>query len=132
MAACIEALFILMRFPESYRRRNAVCMEKFLAVMCSYEKKQLGIRLNTRTVAVEMMLVKLAKMTADVQHWHKKRKSFNTRQVATLTGEIQYTCSVTTWGKCIYLDIQHSVAVALVGNSISLKSTSNRYKKIEQ
>eukprot|EP00957_Ditylum_brightwellii_P064221 4873690-Ditylum_brightwellii.AAC.1 len=30
------------------------------------------------------------------------------------------------------MDIQHSVAVALAGNSISLKATSARYKKLEQ
>eukprot|EP00957_Ditylum_brightwellii_P155516 11837334-Ditylum_brightwellii.AAC.1 len=30
------------------------------------------------------------------------------------------------------MDIQHSVAVALAGNSISLKATSVRYKKLEQ
>eukprot|EP00957_Ditylum_brightwellii_P167524 12752614-Ditylum_brightwellii.AAC.1 len=50
IAASIEALFISMEFPELHRRRNAVCMEKFLAAMCSYEKKQLGIRLNTQAM----------------------------------------------------------------------------------
>eukprot|EP00957_Ditylum_brightwellii_P163708 12463934-Ditylum_brightwellii.AAC.2 len=71
-------------------------------------------------------------MEKDLQHWHKKRKYLNIRQVATLTGEIQNMCSVTTWGKYICMDIQHSVAVALVSNSISLKATSTRYKKLEQ
>eukprot|EP00957_Ditylum_brightwellii_P139482 10630347-Ditylum_brightwellii.AAC.1 len=71
MAASNEALFILMGFPEPHRRRNAVCMEKLLAAMCSDEKKQLGIRI---------MLMKLAAITKELQHWHKKRKSFNIRQ----------------------------------------------------
>eukprot|EP00957_Ditylum_brightwellii_P071134 5407058-Ditylum_brightwellii.AAC.1 len=71
-------------------------------------------------------------MTAELQHWHKKRKPFNFRQVGTLTGEIKNICSVTTWGKYIYLDIQHSVAVALDGISVSLKSFPSRYKKLEQ
>eukprot|EP00957_Ditylum_brightwellii_P164938 12558130-Ditylum_brightwellii.AAC.1 len=95
-----------MDFPEPHRRRNAVCMEKFLATMCSYEKKQLGIRINTRDMVVGMMLMKLTAMTKELQHWHKKRKSFNIRQVATLT--------------------------ALAGNSVSLKSVSGRYKWLEQ
>eukprot|EP00957_Ditylum_brightwellii_P146707 11167803-Ditylum_brightwellii.AAC.1 len=63
MAASTESFFILTVFPELHRRRNAVCMEKFMADMCSYEKKQLGIRLNTRTLVVGMMLVKLGEMT---------------------------------------------------------------------
>eukprot|EP00957_Ditylum_brightwellii_P054315 4114824-Ditylum_brightwellii.AAC.1 len=71
-------------------------------------------------------------MEKELHHWHKKRKSFNTRQVATLTGEIQHICSVTMWGKYMYMDILHSVAVALAGNLISLKATSARCKKLEQ
>eukprot|EP00957_Ditylum_brightwellii_P102131 7785745-Ditylum_brightwellii.AAC.1 len=71
-------------------------------------------------------------MTKELQHWHKKRKSFNIKHVATLTGETQLICSVTKWGKYIYLDIQHSDAVALAGNSVSQQSVSIRYKKLEQ
>eukprot|EP00957_Ditylum_brightwellii_P039308 2973758-Ditylum_brightwellii.AAC.1 len=33
MAASIKSLFILMGFPEPHMRRNAACMEKFLAAM---------------------------------------------------------------------------------------------------
>eukprot|EP00957_Ditylum_brightwellii_P022920 1729691-Ditylum_brightwellii.AAC.1 len=33
-----------MGYPEPHRRRNAVCMEKYLAAQCAYEKKQLGFR----------------------------------------------------------------------------------------
>eukprot|EP00957_Ditylum_brightwellii_P003196 243453-Ditylum_brightwellii.AAC.1 len=69
-----------MGFPEPHRRRIAVCMEKFIAAMCSYEKQQLGIRLNTRAMVVGMMLIKLAAIAKELQHWHKKRKSFNIRQ----------------------------------------------------
>eukprot|EP00957_Ditylum_brightwellii_P003018 230892-Ditylum_brightwellii.AAC.1 len=71
-------------------------------------------------------------MTKELQHWHKKRKSFNIRQVAILTGEIQHIRSVTAWGKYIYLDIQQSVDVAIAGNSVFLKSVSIRYKKLKQ
>eukprot|EP00957_Ditylum_brightwellii_P058830 4460423-Ditylum_brightwellii.AAC.1 len=68
MAASIEALFILMGFPEPHRKRIAVCMEKFIATMCSYEKQQLGIRLKTRAVVVGMKLIKLAAMAKELQH----------------------------------------------------------------
>eukprot|EP00957_Ditylum_brightwellii_P129501 9878144-Ditylum_brightwellii.AAC.1 len=55
MSASIEALFILMGYPEPHRRRNAVCMEKYLAVQCAYEKKQLGVRINARALALGLM-----------------------------------------------------------------------------
>eukprot|EP00957_Ditylum_brightwellii_P102777 7832420-Ditylum_brightwellii.AAC.1 len=55
MSASIEALFILMGYLEPHRRRNAVCMEKYLAAQCVYEKKQLGVRLNTIALALGLM-----------------------------------------------------------------------------
>eukprot|EP00957_Ditylum_brightwellii_P085773 6524649-Ditylum_brightwellii.AAC.1 len=55
MSASIEALFILMGYPEHNMRRNAVRIEKYLTAQCSYEKKQLGIRLNTRAPALGLM-----------------------------------------------------------------------------
>eukprot|EP00957_Ditylum_brightwellii_P113425 8647998-Ditylum_brightwellii.AAC.1 len=71
MAASIEALFILMSFPEPHKRRIAICMEKFITAMSSYEKQQLGIRLNTRPMVVGMMPNKLAAMEKELLHWHK-------------------------------------------------------------
>ena len=61
-------------------------MEKFLAAKCSYEKIQLGIRINTRTMVVEMPEIKINNMLKELNHWHKGRKSFTIRQVATLVG----------------------------------------------
>eukprot|EP00957_Ditylum_brightwellii_P037147 2812009-Ditylum_brightwellii.AAC.1 len=55
MSASIEALFIFISYPEPYKKRNAVSTKKFLTVQCSYEKKQLGIRLNTRALALGLM-----------------------------------------------------------------------------
>eukprot|EP00957_Ditylum_brightwellii_P024673 1864344-Ditylum_brightwellii.AAC.1 len=77
------------------------------------------------------MAGKKVTMTSELQHWHKKRKSFNTRQVGTLTDQIQDICAITPWGKYIYLDIQHSVAVCLAGNSITLKANSKRFQKFK-
>eukprot|EP00957_Ditylum_brightwellii_P126769 9663110-Ditylum_brightwellii.AAC.1 len=55
MPASIEALFILMGYPEPDRRIHAVCMENYVATQCPYEKKQSGIRFNTRALALGLM-----------------------------------------------------------------------------
>eukprot|EP00957_Ditylum_brightwellii_P114092 8698509-Ditylum_brightwellii.AAC.1 len=60
MSASIEALFILMGYPEPHSRRNTVCMEKFLAAQCSYEQKLLRIRLNTGSLAIGLLADKKA------------------------------------------------------------------------
>eukprot|EP00957_Ditylum_brightwellii_P182819 13925525-Ditylum_brightwellii.AAC.2 len=38
MSASIVVFFILIEYPEPHRRRNAVCMEKFLAAQCAYKR----------------------------------------------------------------------------------------------
>eukprot|EP00957_Ditylum_brightwellii_P016703 1256157-Ditylum_brightwellii.AAC.1 len=81
-------------------------MEKYLAAQCAYENKQLEVRLNARALALGLMADTKLYTASELQHWHKKMKSFNIRQVGTLP------------------DIQHSVAVCLAGNSITLKATS--------
>eukprot|EP00957_Ditylum_brightwellii_P200820 15308013-Ditylum_brightwellii.AAC.1 len=73
MSVSIEALFILMGYPEPHRRKNAVCMEMYLAAQCAYEKKQLGVRINARALALGLMVDTTLCMTSELQHWHKKR-----------------------------------------------------------
>ena len=51
-----------MGYSEPTQRRNAVCIEKFLAAQCSYEKKQLGIRINTISMVIGMMPNKIKEM----------------------------------------------------------------------
>eukprot|EP00957_Ditylum_brightwellii_P033615 2548663-Ditylum_brightwellii.AAC.1 len=97
ISASIKALFILMGYPETHRRRNVVCMEKYLAAQCAYEKKQLGVRLNTKVLVMGLMADTKLSMASEIQHWHKKRRSFNIRQVGSLTGQIQDICAVTPW-----------------------------------
>eukprot|EP00957_Ditylum_brightwellii_P146796 11175529-Ditylum_brightwellii.AAC.1 len=97
MSASSEALFILMGYSEPHRRRNAVCMEKYLAAQFLYIKKQLGNRLNTRSLVLGLMADKKIDMTSELQHWHKKKRSFNIRQVGSLTGRIEDICAVTPW-----------------------------------
>eukprot|EP00957_Ditylum_brightwellii_P052011 3945190-Ditylum_brightwellii.AAC.1 len=72
-------------------------MEKYLAAQCAYEKKQLGVRLNTRALALGLIAGTKLCMTSELQHWHKKRRSFNIRHMGSLTGQIQDICAVTPW-----------------------------------
>eukprot|EP00957_Ditylum_brightwellii_P206080 15346710-Ditylum_brightwellii.AAC.1 len=62
ISASIGTLFTLIGYPGPFRRRNAFYMEKFLDAQCSYEKKQLYNRLNTRSMALGMIVDKKAEI----------------------------------------------------------------------
>lgn len=58
MTASIKALFILMGKPDPNKRRIAVCVNKFAAAMCSFEKEQLARLLNTRNMTESLFCKK--------------------------------------------------------------------------
>ena len=54
IVASIEALFILLGFPETEKRRLALSIDKFLKSDCSYQRVQLGFVVNTRLMTVSL------------------------------------------------------------------------------
>jgi hypothetical protein len=52
MAASIEALYIILGFPELEKRQNPLRLDKYFESLCSCERVQLGITINTRTMTL--------------------------------------------------------------------------------
>ena len=54
MAASIEALYIILGFPDLEKRQNPLSLDKYYESVCSYERVQLGITINTRTMTLSL------------------------------------------------------------------------------
>ena len=48
LAASIEALFILLNFPEEPLKKSPLSIDKYYESLCSYSRKQLEYIINTR------------------------------------------------------------------------------------
>ena len=48
MAASIEALYIILSYPNTTIRQDALSLDKYFESTCSYQRIQLGININTR------------------------------------------------------------------------------------
>ena len=122
-AASIESLFILLGRPEPEFRKVAVCMEKFVQSLCSHERVQLGLLVNTRKMTVSLPPDKVAKLIRELKHWHSGRRSFNVLQAARLVGLLQHAAQVCVWARFLLVALQHSIQIALHYNEKELRKT---------
>ena len=90
MAASIEALHIILGYPNLDVRQNPLSLDKYFESTCSYERVQLGIKVNTRTMSLSLTDKKRLAMLDELSHWYSKRKSFTLLQGVTLCGSIEF------------------------------------------
>ena len=109
MAASIEALYIILGFPETVKRQNALSLDKYFESVCSYERIQLGINVNTRTMSIGLTDKKRLSMLDELSHWHKKRKSFTLMQGVVLCGSLEFWANTSTWFRLIYHQLRSAV-----------------------
>ena len=75
MVASIEALYIVLGFPEETIRQNPLSLDKYFQSICSYERVQLGKLVNTRKMSVGITETKRLAMITELSNWHSKRKA---------------------------------------------------------
>ena len=109
MAASIEALYIVLGFPEIERRQNALSLDKYFETTCSYERIQLGINVNSRSMTVGLTSQKRIAMLDELSHWHKKRRSFTLLQGVILCGSIEFWANTSPWVRFLYWHLRSSV-----------------------
>ena len=89
-------------------------LKSFFTGPSSYEREQLGLLINTRTMMVSLPQDKLDKIKALLnQRWHAKRRSFKLLEGAQLLGLLEHAASVNPWGRFLLAGIRHSVNYAI-------------------
>ena len=62
--ASIEALYIVLRYPNIEIRQSPLILDKYHKLTCSYNRHQLGRVLNTRSLRIGVTKEKITKMVA--------------------------------------------------------------------
>ena len=112
MAASIEALYIVLGYPNDNIRIDALSLDKFFQSICSYERIQLGVSINTRTMTIGLSNLKRLSMIDELKHWHKGRRSFTLLQGVTLCGILEFWSSTSCWGRFLFLALRAAVTTA--------------------
>ena len=74
MAASIEALYNIFGFPVVQIRQDPLSLDKYFESVCSFERVQLDINLNTRKMSLSLTEQKRLSMLEELSHWHKRGK----------------------------------------------------------
>ena len=90
IAASIEALYLVLGFPDELVRQNELSLDKYFQSIASYECVQLGKLVNTRTMSVGITDVRRHTMVTELTNWPKKRKCFTLLQGVTLCGNFNF------------------------------------------
>ena len=126
MAASIEALYIVLGYPDLEKRQSPLSLEKYFESICSYMRIQLGIQLNTKLMSIALTDDKRLAMVAELSHWHKKRRGFTLMQGVTLCGNLEFWANTSPWARFLYLSLCTAVNQCMFNCS---KITKNKINK---
>ena len=129
MAASIEALYIILGYPEEEKRQNALSLDKYYDSVCSHERVQLGIRVNSRTMTIGLAETRRVTMLNELSHWHKHRKSFTLLQGVTLCGTLEFWANTSPWIRFIYTHLRSSVNKCL-HSSVDITKNKKAIKQL--
>ena len=132
MAASVEALYMILGYPDVKMRQNPLSLDKYFESTCSYKRMQLGIDVNTRKMSLGLTEKKRIAMLDELSHWHKKRKSFNLLQGVVLCGSLEFWANTSLWVRFIYLQLRSSVNQCLSNSSKITKNKSDIKKLITE
>ena len=113
IAASIEALFLLLGFPQDHLRQNSLSLDKFYESTCSYKRVQLGKEINTRTMMVTISADRRLKIRKKMSHWHAGRKSFSILDSVKLLGIVENWAEISSWVRFLLTSLRLAVTKAL-------------------
>ena len=123
MAASIEALYIVLGYPETEKRQSPLSLDKYFHSICSFQRIQLGKTVNSRTMTVGISKDKKIAIIEELSHWHTKRRSFTLLEGVILCGSLEFWASTSPWARFLYLALRTSVNKSLFNCS---KITNNK------
>ena len=89
MAISIETLYIILWFPDETIHQNPPSLDKYFQSIYSYERVQLGKRVNPRKMSVGITEKKIFGMITKLSNWYAKRKIFTFLQSLILCGKLE-------------------------------------------
>ena len=110
MAGSIEALYVVLGPLQETIRINPLSLDKFFHSKCSFEREQLGLLINTRTMTVSLPPAKIERITALLNKtWHASRKRFTILEGVQLLGVLEHASMVNLWSRYLVVGIRSTV-----------------------
>ncbi|KAL7528826.1 hypothetical protein ACHAWF_002722 [Thalassiosira exigua] len=120
IAAGIEALEL---------RQDYVSWDKLFEMMIYYRSILLGFLIDTRRMTIQVHPEYLAKVVRLLEtRWHKKRKTFELKDIENLTGVLQHIATITPWLRHLLSHLFTSISAALKSNTSFFICTNKQFR----
>ena len=124
MTASIESLYAALCREKLSERRSPISMDKFKVHKRSWEKQQLGLVINTRTMTARLPDEKLLRLVTTLNTtWYTHITYSKLLEGVTLLENLEHAASVSPWGRHLYYALQssanHCLRSSMQGMSIS-------------
>ena len=129
IVASIASNFEVLGEPNPSVRKVSLAEDKFTKTELSSARPQLGILIDTRSLTVSITDDKRAKLIKLLSQFGPHRKAFHLKELAELTGVLNFLAYCSTWSTFCYVRIQE----ALVQSCVKLYtkfSKDPRYKHL--
>ena len=126
-AASIEALHMILGYPETDIWENPLSLDKYFESTCSCERIQLGIKVKSRIKTLSLINEKWLNMVDKLFHWYQKLRTFTLIQGVTLYGSIEFWSNISLWVRFLYLNLR-SAANKCITSSLKLTKEKKAIK----
>jgi hypothetical protein len=114
----LQAAYLIFGTPNPSQRPDPVDFDKFTREPISYERTQIGYRINTRELTVTIPEEKrIAMLNLLTNTWGPRRRSFQLREAAELLGTLLSLSRVCKWGIFLFCNILQSINEMLSKNA---------------
>jgi hypothetical protein len=131
LAALIEAIFVVMGYPDEKIRQCPLALDKWTSLIISTRQVMLGLVIdtNTLTVGIPDDYVEGVRELID-STWHIHRKRFTVKEAQELTGKLGHLAEGATWVFHLLTHLYASIAYALSENKRFLQDSSTEFRSL--
>ena len=122
----LQSAYLIFGEPNLSQRPDPIDFGKFIRESISYERTQIGYRINTRELTVSIPDEKRTAMLELLNsRWGPHRQSFKLKEAAELLGTLMSLSRVCKWGIFLFTNILKSINEMLSKNARRLMNTTD-------
>ena len=131
LAALIEAIFVVMGYPDETIRQCPLALDKWISLIISPRQVMLGLIIDTNTLTVGIPDDYVSGVCELIDStWHIHRKRFTVKEAQELTGKLGHLAEGATWVFHLLTHLYASIAYALSENKRFLQDSSTEFQSL--
>ena len=131
LSACIEAIFVVLGFPNERVRQSHLAMNKWVGTHVGHRVVQIGLIFDSRKLTVSMTPTYIANVLKILNNeWPPGTVDFALKSIVTLAGKLARLGEAAPWVYHLMPQIYASIAFALRANETFLLNENAQFRSL--